>query len=103
MPTCQCPSCQAQFQAAVDRGTFTACPECQFKVRVPELKEESSAAPVSGMITCECSKCRLKFQVPAEKAGRMQRCPECNQPVCVLLQSTVIVTKQAEGTTVTVP
>ena len=44
MPTCQCPACQAQFQAAADRGAFTACPECLFKVRVPELSESSLAA-----------------------------------------------------------
>jgi hypothetical protein len=35
------------------------------------------------MITCECGRCRLKFQVPEKKAGTTQRCPECDQPVQV--------------------
>jgi hypothetical protein len=83
MPTCQCPACQAQFQAAADRGAFTACPECQFKVRVPELRQEPSGAPVPGMLTHECSNCRLKFQVPKDKASATQRCPECNETVAI--------------------
>src|SRR5262249_5709923 len=83
MPTCTCPACQAQFQAAADRGAFASCPECRFRVRVPELAEQSPAAPVPGMITCECGRCRMKFQVMEEKAGTTQRCPECAQAVRV--------------------
>jgi uncharacterized paraquat-inducible protein A len=86
MPTCQCPACQAQFQAAADRGALTACPKCQFKVRVPELSQEPSAAPMPGMVTCECNNCRLKFQVPETKTGTTQRCPECNALVEVVAQ-----------------
>jgi uncharacterized paraquat-inducible protein A len=33
------------------------------------------------MVTCECGRCRLKFQVREEKAGTTQACPECGQPV----------------------
>jgi uncharacterized paraquat-inducible protein A len=85
MPICQCPACQARFQAAADRGAFTACPECQFKLTVPELAEHSPVA-VPGMITCECNNCRLKFQVPETKTGTTQRCPECNALVEVVAQ-----------------
>ena len=83
MPNCQCPACQARFQAASDGGACASCPECRFQVRVPELAGGSAAVPVKGMITCECGRCLLKFQVAEERAGTTQRCPECDQPISV--------------------
>src|SRR5204863_4150455 len=41
MATCQCPACQTQFQAADDRGAFTACPECKHRVQVPGSRRKT--------------------------------------------------------------
>src|SRR5262249_14697521 len=83
MPLGQCPKCQAQFQASDDLGGIRTCPDCRFQIRVPELRQEQSAIPLPPMITCECGKCGLKFQVVEERAGTTCPCAECNQPVDV--------------------
>jgi hypothetical protein len=83
MTTCQCPACQAQFQAAEDRpGGSRLCPDCRIQVRVPDLSLGPSSAE-AGMITCECSRCRLKFQAAQWRMGSIQPCPDCNYPVQV--------------------
>ena len=48
---------------------------------IPQLQGEGTAP---GLLTCECGKCALKFQVQAEALGTTRPCPECGQPVAVL-------------------